>query len=534
MLIIASLLLLITIPFILFIFNLSRPRFGYSWLIAAAGGFLVWILILTSRLFLPAVLTPPNDRNPVQNLISPLLLVDYPSWAVAMALSSLVFAYLLTDPTRIVSGDRSAYKWQEWSHGFAFYGISILAAFSGNIYTLLVAWAAFDLYEFIMHLLTGSNKGNHYPLLVAYSIRICSLFILIVAGLFLRLSFGSTDLTLLDRNTSMLLLLAAGLRFWSGAIYGYNSLQKDMSGLGIQISLASAGTSLVLLVRIAISNELSSFPWLIPISVSLFAVYCAFIWIITKNETARRIHWILAFAALAFIATLGGNISASLAWGIALLLAGGLIFNYSLHHRALRFLVLAGALSITSLPFTPTWPTVMVYSGPINGILPILGIITLLASQSLLLAGYVRQSLILEDTQIVTERWAWITYPIGLAIILISFFLIAWWGVPGLGAGLKAFPPLINSWPGLITVLLAGLILIFFHDKEERASRFVEKLQSPFSIDRSLPLVSGLYKIFESLIAALDRLFEGDGGLLWTILFLILILALLFQFRTGF
>ena len=61
---------------------------------------------------------------------------------------------------------------------------------------------------------------------------------------------------------------------------------------------------------------------------------------------------------------------------------------------------------------------------------------------------------------------------------------------------------------------------------EDRLARLV-------SFDWLLRIISAGFQYSASLITFLDRLFEGEGGILWTILFLILLASFLIRVGGG-
>jgi formate hydrogenlyase subunit 3/multisubunit Na+/H+ antiporter MnhD subunit len=67
---------------------------------------------------------------------SPSLLVDHASWPFLFALVSLTLAIILTAAASLQSN-----YWMTWSNTLLLAGLGILAVISGNLLTLLLAWA---------------------------------------------------------------------------------------------------------------------------------------------------------------------------------------------------------------------------------------------------------------------------------------------------------------------------------------------------------------------------------------------------------
>jgi hypothetical protein len=221
---------------------------------------------------------------------------------------------------------------------------------------------------------------------------------------------------------------------------------------------------------------------------------------------------------------------ASIAWGTALILAGAFLFLYKPRHRKILALPILGVLGMTGIPFTPAaggWPGLIV--SPFN----LLDVLMLL-SHILLIIGYLKHALRPEGDFSQLENWLKIVYPIGLGILVLSFWLIGFsdWRIP-IESGLW--------WAGVLSVLL-GTIGMFGIDwasrnlpTEERRIgwiinpfkvllRFFERL---LNLDWFYRLLVLVYEGIRYLVNMFTAVFEGDGGLLWAILFLALLITLI-------
>jgi hypothetical protein len=123
----------------------------------------------------------------------------------------------------------------------------------------------------------------------------------------------------------------------------------------------------------------------------------------------------------------------------------------------------------------------------------------------------------------------WVLYPLGLAFLPGAHFYSAYWTSPGD----KNWPELAASWPGLVAVLLVGLLVYLSY----RGFSFPFKLQGRLGRDRPLqwlvPLARSLFHAIGRLIAVLNLVFEGEGGFLWTLLLLTLLVSYLIQTGLG-
>jgi len=124
--------------------------------------------------------------------------------------------------------------------------------------------------------------------------------------------------------------------------------------------------------------------------------------------------------------------------------------------------------------------------------------------------------------------WAQTAYPVGLAILVITALLAGFWGWPG---ALK-----IGFWPAAVGLAVMGIIASL-------ATWRFRHLAGPISLSSILPssqvsTIGGLanflgstfwffYRLFSRILGLIADLLEGDGGLLWTLLLLVLIFTLL-------
>jgi hypothetical protein len=205
------------------------------------------------------------------------------------------------------------------------------------------------------------------------------------------------------------------------------------------------------------------------------------------------------------------------------------LFNFA-RMRSVKALFVLGLIGISALPFTPAWQGIRLYPLPsqISG----QGIwwwIVMLA-QSLLTSCYILFALHPRKALAGAERWVWIVYPLGLAFLPVTQFIILVFGVPGLSNDLLAFPPLYLSWINLVVLALAIAATWI----ALRAPHLVSKLST--SLARITPYEwckRGYNVIFTAIsrfVHFFDQILEGEGGILWTLLFLLLLIALLIQF----
>lgn len=529
MLLILSIFILVFIALVIAVVHVLRPTFSYFWLLAAIGVWLAWPLVLISRSRVPERINLFIWEFPGLAPISTSLLLDSVSWSFALALITLALSMVLTDVAPASADRKLASGWSDLASSLFITGISTAAVLSGDLITILMAWAALDLAESIIWLLkTGSGETKERAI-IAFSTRLAGIFLAVWAVMVSARSGTALTFDSLTPQTSTILLIAAGVRL--GVIPPNTPLPRlspPKRGIKTMLRIAPASASLVLLARTAsvgVAPALS----LILLAFSVFAaIYGSLTWAMASEELEGGLYWVLGIASLSFGAAVRTQPEASLAWGIAMLLSGGLISLFSARARWLSLIIIFGAINISALPFTPTWYGASVFS-PLLSVYSIL----FLVSYIFLLSGFLKHAFSARAPLSGAERWVWLIYPWGLGLLPLTNVLIAWLGrpvsedlTPLLPSGRETIPAVIGS----ILVIL-GLIL------QQRGVHFPTQIWGPLKAALSL---NWLYRSLWALYAYMRRIFsivnlalEGGGGILWALLIMALLISLYIQIGRG-
>jgi hypothetical protein len=504
-------------PLAMLVLRWVRPAFVYHWLIAVAGPLVAWPMILVTGLRLPQTLLliswVPGTLFPSW----PILLVDRLSWPYAVALGTLALAGILTEVARAPEAD-----WASWSASLVLTTLGILAVFSGNSLTLLLTWTAIDLFELVVLLWQVTPSHMRERVVVSFTARVFGSGLLVAAVLVASSAGENLTFAVIPPQVSLLLLLAAGLRLGVLPLH-LPFLQEPplRRGLGTLLRLVPAAAALVLLARtaLAISEHGGTLPWL-PFLLALSglaALYGAVAWVFAPDEHSGRPAWLLSMASFSVASALRGQPSASLAWGIAALFSGGLLFFSSARDRRLEWLTLLGLFGISSLPFTPAWNGARLFDSPFQPQL-----LLFLLSLALLIFGYTRHTLHPIRSLAGVERWVWVIYPFGLALLPLTHFAFGLWTNPGVEQAPRA-----GWWAGAAVLILAGLFSLWIRRGLSLDHYPLAIADSIFSLNW---LYSGFWFIYNRLrllIGFITEILEGEGGILWALLLLVLLLALL-------
>jgi hypothetical protein len=299
-----------------------------------------------------------------------------------------------------------------------------------------------------------------------------------------------------------------------------------------------AASSLILIIRVAnIGVTGVTSPFILGIA-ALTGLFAGIQWLISSNELQDQSYWVLGIASLAIASAVLHLPSSTIAWSMACLLSGGLLFSMTLRHKNLVAIAFLGIYALSALPFSPTWlvTDLFNYSDSLSTILtqPMFYIISIsfLLTFSLFLAGFIRRILqgILpseEQSGFHIERWVWFLFPIGMFFILLTHFLI----------GIMLYPNLddvpITGWiMGFIAILIS--CLIWYLHTHIFPGISLGHQPTDGSIDTKLLTHGWFNRIFwkffsetSRITALISSILEGDGGILWAFVLFALIFVFL-------
>jgi hypothetical protein len=519
MLALLPIILLLLTPGVMLVIRILRPGFTYFWLVAAASSSLVWVMVLVLGFQLPQTLRLLEWNPEALFPASPTLLADPTTWPYAFAVATLALSVILTGAARFVQ-----YSWKTWASTLTLAGLGILAIFSGNLLTLLLAWAAIDLIELIILFIQVDDSSDRERAVISFSARVAGIILLLWAGLVGAPGdpFIFTDI---PAEASVYLLLAAGLRL--GVLPLHLPFAQELPlrrGLGSMLRLAPAASSLMLLTRAAAVGVAHPLQPILFTLVCLAVIYGAFGWLTASDELRGRPYWILGMASLAVASAAKGHPQASQAWGLVCLLTGGLLFLSSAKYRGLLIIFILGILGITGLPFTPAWDGAHLYSAPFDLYLPVF-----LIGQAILLTGYLRHALAASTDLSGSDRWIRSVYPLGLGLLPLSHYLIAWrTPLPGDSTGNYA-----EWWAGPSVLFLTALLVYIGQRDLHLPSGIVPIWNRLFSLNWMTSLAWGIYRSIGRLIAIVTNIMEGEGGVLWAMVLLVILVSLLAQSGLG-
>ena len=524
--------LLLVASLTIFILFSLRPKYGTSWLIAAIASILAWLTVFYLRLRLPTTLEILSWGGSSSQLWGDFsLLLDYDSWPYSLALITITLAVILTDAARTPFDSTP----KSWSASLAIAALGLVAIQSGTSMMLMTIWVIVDILELIY--LLGITEVTYFNrrIVTAFGIRIASIIMLILASAKNWQLIGTTNLTIIAPGAGFLFLLAAGLRL---GVFPLNLpfLQEPSlrRGAGNIFRLAPVAASLGLLARLPegiITPNLGGWMPLFHSLLSIAALYGAIRWVTSQEPIKGRPFWGVAWAALAVESVINGAPGASLAWGAALILPGSLLFLYYPRIQRMNFLLYFGLIGLIGLPYTPIASG---WSGlTANGIT--IWLFFYIIAHALMVLGYLKFSMAPGGETSVLESWARLVYPLGLIIIIqsmITLGLIGWPGSLTLGVWWLPIISILLILGALYLIRIAGFdtanIKLPSSSGITKALNWIlPKLEPVFRLEWVYKLAWRIIDGFSRVLRIFSAIIEGEGGILWTILLLVLLISLL-------
>jgi len=511
MLILISCIFLFITALALVLLRAFQPNARYGWLVAAGGALLslgsmfAWLTQMPFDLSLPA-------WQPVTLFTSPILFrANGISWVLAMSITALTFSILLTTVTQQVYVNSLA-----WAGTLTLGGLGILAVSAHNPLTLLLVWAALDLAELITQLSSVKGADNNERVVIAFSTRALGIGLLLWANILAAAGGSTFDFQSMPANVGIFLVIAAGLRLGVYPLhlpYSADSALRRGFGTGLRLVGAVASLSVLGHVQIPPTNLT---PVLMFFAI-VAAIYGGWMWLRAPDDLNGRPFWMVGMASLALLAALSGNPLGAAAWSSALILVGGALFLASTQNRWISRAMLIGAWSLSTLPFSLT---ASAWLGRLGFFLPLV-----IIAQALVVAGFVRHALRLSGRETLDSQPSWtrLANPVGIGLLLLFQLLLGWIGWDGalqVGAWLQA----------LIASLLTGGLV--WASRRFRLFNPVRAHWVTAAGTRINAIYEGLWSVYRSLgrlSQAILVTLEGEGGIMWTLLFLALFVTLLTQ-----
>jgi hypothetical protein len=499
--------------------QVTLPR---VWMLMAAVGVLIWLIFMviphggTIRFAINNWFSTENTTISLHIAINPI------NWPIVFAILTLHIAFLL------VSGSR-----QELDQDFIFWileaaeiALAYFVITAADLWTIIIAWTAMDIGNLIYELFL--RKG------VTITRVITPMFFKLSGSLLLiyatAVSSGSSQVVMIENipaSSSGMFFAAAVLH---SGVLPFRLPEKAKKGIetvtNLLFYLVPFISSLSLVVYLP-NQEVPFFAFLLISSLSIIGMYYfGLLWIQSKQEIDAIYYLSLAFVAFAVFRFATGTHQDLVPWLVLTLLGSGWLMLFSHRGKSTRLLPVFLIISMLGIPFSLTSYGSSLYFA--EGFK--FSVIFVLFFHVLYLLGFIdyftRKKELFEDM----ESSSQLNYLIAIvfsvfAILVISYRL----------AG-SLLNEISNWWAGAAIISVAAGYL--FWKRRQRAnttetnldieqSKINQRMEGILSFEWLFKVIAVLTEKSRPFVRGFSNLMEGEGGILWSLVFMALLVTLL-------
>lgn len=503
MLLPASFLILLLAGIFLIVLHITQQNIRYAFWAAVSGALLSMIAVAVFQMQMPLELRVTTWQAGTLFEVPILFFSDQNTWVLAFSISILTLANILTSVARLDNPNPL-----NWAGTLALGAMGIMAVTAGNIITLLLVWAALDLTELFFQVTSADRPENNDRIVTSFFVKTLGISLLLWA-----------QVSDFSQSPAIFLILAAGLRLGVLPLHlSYSAEAATRRELGTSLRLISAASSLVVLTKFPLGNLDPRLQVLLFGMLLLASFYGTWNWLRAPDELNGRPYWIISISALSMLAVLNGNVIGAIALNCVLVLVGGVLFLSNMNQIWLnRAMIVINFWGISALPFSLT---ASAYQPTFSWLSPLI-----LVSMSLMSAGAARQALRAYSKENLSSQPIWLrtVYPIGIGIILLTQIIL---GIFGWDGALR-----VGGW--VYSLLSTALALAFIWATPRL--RILNPMRVHWISSTSSQIGKiygnfwGLYRTLRSVSYSINSMLEGEGGILWTLLFLVIFITLLSQ-----
>jgi|GEM_PF-5488325 len=515
--------LLLLIVLLVEIISRSKLNIGNQWLILI----LAVTLVLGSTIFLRAHLpTPIVISNWLEGSANQIVFqLDDKSWVFIFGLVAFLSAMMFMDTIHL--HERSNLR--SWSRIILLFCMGVLGALANSLMAFILVWTIIDVVELIVHITgTGGFSVSDQSVIVFFAHLVGTFLILPVLVSHSTGTAVLSELSLAPQNVT-LLILSSALRM---PVYDGKNLSKEKEPIDKALQslrqILFPYLAMVLLARLPEFSSLNGFPLVILILASCIVIVASFSAFDQKNNK----NVLMVFSGLSVISVLRGDAEGVIGWAILMLVLLGLpqIFTY----QKMGFIPMIALIGFSAigLPISISNSSILSLS---HGSLSFFNIFIWIGLAYML--GGMIQNFIKPSKEKEPEAWMIVLYTIGVVIISFLPWFPGFWGVKS--ADRNPF-----LWQSIVIFVIAfTIILIRTNDLiREKCMKWlppriqrglINGYRSPDRAASVYRLVDILYEIIQQGINTINKVLEGEGGLLWAFVLLVLLLSLLMSMVGG-
>jgi len=498
-------------------------RTAYIWMILVFISFMLWTAL---------IIIPYNRFSPIihnnwfrfgETRINLQFVINPQNWILVVSLFALNLSFLLTGISRLdIKNDLA-----NWVFQLLLIAFSFLALISADLWSILLLWTAIDLLELGFHImvLKDASEKIYFRRFIIKSIG--SMVLIWNIASLSRSGFNPLINGIVSSIPNTSIFLAVLLH---SGIFPFESESKNSSSVRSSDLLKKLFIIMNFIVSFSVITNLQTpeLPFVFSLSISIIAyfliIYFSLRWaLLSGKDFSFQPLLFLESGVFIFLYFYG---AAQYIIYILALLTISIFWLELFSHRSKRLLIFPfiGTFLISGLPFSLTAFGTRGFIG--YGVS--LGLIVFLISQIFFMIGYIKRAFASNEKFSELDIWYQVAYLVGLFIPFISAVAIIILSKAAIDL------ELMNWWVGAIVALIAvvGYLLLKKSISISSSEKFFGQGNRIFIL-RLLSL-EWLFNIFSFIeikvrgfVDGLSELMEGEGGILWALVLLILIFSML-------
>lgn len=514
------LLLVIAAPTVLLLGRM-KVNLGRAWLVALITSALVWVMVVVLGVIRP-------EGYQVENWITVFpgparfnLGFTPNTWVLGFLLSSMLVIILLTEAKTLQDQNQLTILATE----MILTATGILAVMANSPLAYLVTWVVIDLIEFGLLSLINRDESVHRSITISLVLRMFGSLLMVYVLVMINNGRNASELT------GSVIFLIALLRIGILPIHkNYTTVSTLKRGVGTILRFIPPLTVASFLFFINPGTFPPILLVLLRVALSIGGLFGAISWLQAKDELDGRVFWILSIGCLSLIAFLTQQSTAIPGLMIFMVVAGLASFLYSPRFTNPWVFLVFLFLGLLTFPYTPTAPVrSLLWAKSFDLIF-----IVIFPTYILLIAGVFKHFLREESQLVFMETWMKFMYVVALVLILVTPWVAEALFFDRVRDMSNLGPSIGVAVISLMIVLGSQLLRGKFRILEDRLDGFgkaskkgLTAFTQVMNLDWFFGLAQKILNLVGKAITTSIKVQEGDGGLLWSILFLVLIASLL-------
>lgn len=449
------------------------------------------------------------------------------TWVPGFLLISLMVAVIFYEARFLGSGNYLNIL----TGTMAISAFGLMSILSASGLTFLLTWVMIDIAEFAVLTIILKEEAKHQIAVTSFFTRTIGIFLLILV-----LVLQSRDNLFPSGNETasiygILIILVAILRMGIIPIHiPYSEDPKIRRGIGSILRFTPI-LSVFSFLFVFGPQEYSRSQniWLV-IILTIAAVFGAISWYLAENKLVGRPYWIFTLGCLALLGYIRSSTGLIIGLAAMMLAGGTVLYLPSPQTRKTNMFIPLLVAGMLCLPYTPT----AMLPGGFWGERFEFSSIFIIICLSLLIGGWIIHSFRQDEETEHQESWVWLFQTLALIVLATApwiaeiFFL-------------EKVSDIHYWWYTILLIAVTGSILaVHFYRKREsnRISTIyllIKRGIDPvllyadrfFRFEWVIQIVKGFGNLVSVSMNLMVRVLEGDGGILWSFLFLVLLASLL-------